>query len=122
VAFRKLKPISNTLGSNATRVLGHIKLTLDPEPKLAAGPDNILSNAWVEWHIRQTGVPRKIAINRGYNLLDHEGDTLPSSKPFEVDEGLAILGTHRMADYFYHARLHLKAQFTHFSPMLGNRI
>lgn len=104
------KATSATLGSNATKVLTLIKLTIDPEPKLRgnSGLGDLLSNDWVEWHMRQTGVPRKIAINRGYNLLDFDGDHGPSVATFKIDEGLAVLGVNVLEDYFFHSKRVLK--------------
>lgn len=93
----------STLGTNMVKTMERIKRSHDPEPKLSAGPDNLLSNAWVEWHIRQTGVPRKIAINRGYHLLDNK-DSSDHSSGIRIDEGLAVLGVNRMADYFFTTR------------------
>lgn len=109
-----VQPTSSSLGSNATRVLGRIKLALDPEPKLTGdnGLGSLLSNAWVEWHMRQTGVPRKIAINRGYTLLDFEGDTLASAVTFQVDEGLKVLGVNVLEDYFFHSKRNFKEALT----------
>jgi hypothetical protein len=98
----KHKALTSTLGHNATNVLTRIKLATDPEPKLTAGPDNLLSNDWVEWHMRQTGVPRKIALNRGYAMIDFDGDRCYMKAPlFTVDEGLRILGFNVIEDYFF---------------------
>jgi len=92
-----VKPISNVLGPNAARVLKHIELALDVEPKLTAGQDNLLSNDWVLWHIRQTGVPRVIALNRGFAKLEGQqfnSDRYPT-QGFVEDEVLKILGVSR---------------------------
>lgn len=91
------------LGINMVKTMGRIKHSMDLEPKLSKGPDNLLSNDWVEWHIRQTGVPRKIAINRGYHLLDSKGKDAVYDG-IRIDEGLAVLGINRLADYFFHTR------------------
>jgi hypothetical protein len=101
------KATSMTLGANATKVLTRIKLAIDPEPKLGDANGH-LSNAWVEWHMRQTGAPRMVAINRGYNLLDFEGDTISSATTFKIDEALAILGVNVLEDYFFHSKRMLK--------------
>lgn len=93
-----LKPISNVLGPNATLVLNRIKLALDLEPKLTSGFDNLLSNDWVLWHMRQTGAPRVVALNRGFaKLEDKQFSINRKSPPFGKSEDpvLKILGVSR---------------------------
>lgn len=78
------KPTSSVLGPNATSVLNRIKLALDLEPKLTGGFDNLLSNDWVLWHMRQTGVPRAVALNRGFAKLE--------DKQFGINRNYSPLG------------------------------
>lgn len=89
--------MSSVLGPNAKLVLDRIKLALDVEPVLTAGQDNLLSNDWVKWHIRQTGVAQTIALNRGSAKLEgrlFNSDRYPTQGVVE-DEVLAILGVRR---------------------------
>lgn len=95
----------NKMGSNMIKVFGRLAKQLDQEPKLANEAGTHPSNDWVLWYMRQTGCARAIALNRAYELFDFEGDRGPSInlltlQPFEVDEGLKVLGINRMADYF----------------------
>jgi len=93
----------NTLGINMVRTMARLKQSADMEPPLTKHGSRILSNDWVEWHQRQTGVQRVIAINRGYHLLDNKDPGNPFNG-IRIDEGLAVLGVNRMADYFFNSR------------------
>lgn len=93
------------MGSNMIKVFGRLVKQLDQEPKLANEAGTHPSKDWVDWYMRQTGCAYRIAVDKAYAMLDFEGDRGPSInlltlQPFEVDEGLKVLGINRMADYF----------------------
>lgn len=93
-SLKMSKALTRTLGPNARLVLNRINLALDLEPKLTGGFDNLLSEKWVKWHIRQTGVPRVVALNRGFAKLEAWQFGTNDIHPVE-DEVLKILGVSR---------------------------
>lgn len=96
--------LTNTLGPNATQVLGRIKVQLDPQPQLRMEGTNYPSEQWVQWFMRIHNAPREVALNQGYELLDYEGDSMYASINlnwnFEPDLGLKVIGITRTKDYF----------------------
>lgn len=91
------------MGSNMVKVFGRLKKQLDHEPVLESEIGGYPSEAWVQWYMRQNGVPRPIAVDEGYKRADHAkqirlyGSLL---KFPENDQGLKVLGITRIQDYY----------------------
>jgi len=96
----KHKAISEVLGSNAALVLSRIKRAVSVEPVFKSACGNHPSNEWVEWYMEQMGCDRRIALNRAYALFDAKEREERDDTSLEIDEGLRMLGTVRLKDYF----------------------